>query len=81
MDRRRYLITETDDVAEALAEAATHWPGEPPTTLLRRLIAEGHDALRADAAVRRIGVAETSGALTGFYHPGYLDELRAAWPA
>ena len=42
------MITETDEVSEALAAAATRWPDVPATELLRRLIAEGHAALREE---------------------------------
>lgn len=82
--RPRHTITETDAVAEALADAAKRWPDERPGGLLLRLVAEGHRAIRvADrhAADRRKAALErTSGALTGVYEPGELDELRRDWP-
>ena len=79
--RRRYMITETDDVSDALAAAAARWPDQPPAELLRRLVAEGHAALCASVAAERAAVEQTSGTLTGVYGPGYLDGLRDEWPA
>jgi hypothetical protein len=78
--RRRYIITETDEVSDALADAATRWPGLHPSELLRKLVAEGHAALRASVAAERAAVEQTSGALTGIYQPGDLEELRQEWP-
>jgi hypothetical protein len=75
------MITETDEVADALAAAAARWPDIPPPELLRRLVAEGHAALRASVSAETAAVEETSGALTGVYGPGYLDALRDEWPA
>jgi hypothetical protein len=75
------MITETDEVSEALAAAAVRWPDLSAAELLRRLIAEGHAALEASAAARRAAVEETSGIATGLYEPGYLEALRNEWPA
>lgn len=75
------MITETDDIAEALADAAERWPGLSPAELLRRLVAEGHAALRASIDAERQAVARTSGALTGVFQPGDLEALREDWPA
>jgi hypothetical protein len=79
------MITETDQIAEALDEAARHWPGDRDRKhLLVRLIEEGHRALRAQdekARARRLeAIRATSGALTGAYEDGYLERLRADWP-
>jgi hypothetical protein len=80
------MITETDQVARALDEAARHWPGERERRrLLLRLIEEGHRALREQneraRSARIAAVRATSGALTGVYEHGYLERLRADWPA
>ncbi len=81
------MITETDEVAEALRAAALHWPSDRdrPARLLLDLVREGHRAIAADAeratAERRAAIERTSGALTGMYPDGYLDELRDDWPA
>lgn len=84
--RRRHLITETDEVAAALDDAAAKWPDETSRArLLVRLVAEGHGAIsrrrvREDQR-RRDAVDRTSGVLTGVYGADYLDELREDWPA
>lgn len=75
------MITETDEVSEALAAAAARWPDLTASELLRRLVAEGHTALRASVDAERTAVEETSGAFTEIYEPGYLEALRDDWPA
>ena len=81
------MITETDEVARALRDAARQWPQdrERPAKLLLDLVREGHRAITADAertAVgRRAAIERTSGALTGTYPAGYLEDLRGDWPA
>ncbi|MDX6320560.1 MAG: hypothetical protein QOF52_418 [Propionibacteriaceae bacterium] len=85
--RRRHLITETDQVARALDDAAKRWPAESGNRakLMLHLLEEGHLAVlgKRESAIRerREAVARTSGALTGDYGEGYLDELREDWPA
>jgi hypothetical protein len=84
--RPRHLITETDEVARALDDAAKRWPVDRDNRarLVVRLLQEGHHALAKERArllaARRRAVARTSGALTGAYGTGYLDELREDWP-
>lgn len=81
------MITETDEVAGALRDAARRWPEdrERPAKLLLDLVREGHRSIADDAdratAKRRDAIERTSGALTDAYPPGYLDELRGDWPA
>lgn len=81
------MITESEQVAKALDDAAKCWPADrgTPSKLLLRLLEEGHRAVigqRAhDAATRRAAVARTSGALTGVFGDGYLTALREDWPA
>jgi hypothetical protein len=85
--RPRHSLTETDEVARALADAARRWPEDrrSPGRLLLRLLHEGHRAIRGemrtDAEQRRAAVAATAGSLTGVYPEGYLAELRGEWPA
>lgn len=76
------MITETDEVAEALRAAARQWPEvKRPGELLQRLIAAGYHHLRASGESRKVAVEDTSGALTGAYGTDYLAELREEWPA
>jgi hypothetical protein len=81
------MITETDEVARALRDAARQWPEDRdrPAKLLLDLVREGHRAIAADldraTADRRAAIERTAGALTGTYSPGYLEELRGDWPA
>ena len=85
--RPRHTITETDEVARALDEAAEHWPeqGRARGKLLLALLREGHRAISAerdrDADRRREGIRRTSGELTGSYPDDYLTRLRDDWPA
>ncbi len=85
--RRRHLITETEQVAQALDEAAKRWPAESGNRakLLLRLLEEGRRAVvgqrESSIRERREAVVRTSGALTGDYGDGYLNDLREDWPA
>jgi hypothetical protein len=84
--RPRHMLTETDEVAEALRVAAQRWPDdrERPAKLLLDLVREGHRAIADDAnragVDRRAAIERTRGALTGAYPAGYLDQLRGDWP-
>ena len=79
------MITETDEVADALNAAAARWPEvKSRRELLLRLVARGRSAIECErveeAERRRVAIRRTSGALTGAYEPGYLDRLRDDWP-
>lgn len=84
--RPRHLITETDEIAAALDEAAVIWPEEAErrADLLRHLVAEGHRVVSERAAQerdrRRRAIRRSAGALTGVYGADYLDSLRREWP-
>jgi hypothetical protein len=80
--RRRHAITETDEIAKAIAAAERAWPhlADRPAELLRQLILVGGHAL-VDVDERRArAIASTRGALTVAFPPGYLDDLRRDWP-
>lgn len=85
--RPRHSITETDDVATALRDAARRWPEDRnrPARLLLDLVREGHRAIAADLAGsrrdRHATIERTSGSLTGSYPADYLERLRGDWPA
>lgn len=83
--RPRHTLTETDELAAALEEAAKRWPEErSPRRLLLRLVDEGYRALRDESrmrvARRRNAIQRTSGAFTDVYPDGYLAQLRDEWP-
>lgn len=80
--RRRYQVTETDDVAHALDEAAKRWPNEPRSRLIVRAITAGGDALAKDAAldIRLATLRRLQGSYPDAYGPGYLATLREDWP-
>jgi len=84
--RRRHLLTETDQLAAALDDAAQMWPDdrEHRARLLLRLVTEGHRAVvaqRTRASEERLeALRASSGTASGMYGAGYLDELRADWP-
>ncbi|MGH4022849.1 MAG: hypothetical protein ACRDT0_27160 [Pseudonocardiaceae bacterium] len=81
------LITETEQVARALDDAARRWPADSGNRakLLLHLLEEGHRVVvgQRESLVRdrRDGVARTSGALTGIYGEDYLNRLREDWRA
>lgn len=84
--RPRHLITESDEVARALDDAARRWPHERSRArLLVRLAEEGHRTVSAElenTTRQRVAmIRRTSGRLTGVYGPEYLAQLRADWPA
>lgn len=79
------MVTETDELARALADAARRWPNDRRNRrkLLLRLVEEGHRAIepvRHDPDERLAAIKATAGALTGCFPPGYLEELRRDWP-
>lgn len=82
--RPRHFVTETDDLAEALDEAARRWRGLSRAQLLVRLALEGHRAAEQSREERRRRRAEAiraySGCLTETYGPDYLKDLREDWP-
>jgi hypothetical protein len=86
-NRPRHLITETDPVARALDDAAKRWPEDRHSRakLLLHLVEEGHHALVEEdsrrSEARLAAIRRTSGALTGTYDTGYLEQLREDWPA
>jgi hypothetical protein len=83
--RPRHFVTETDDLAEALNDAARRWPDLSRAQLLVRLALEGHRAVqqtRGERRRRRLEAVRTySGCLEGVYGPDYLTDLREDWPA
>lgn len=83
--RPRHFVTETDDLAQALDEAASRWPDLSRAQVLVQLALEGHRAaqkVHEDRRRRRLAaVREHSGMLSGVFGSEHLDDLRAEWPA
>ena len=78
--RQRHLLTETDDIAQAIDAAAASYPGRSRADVLRELVQVGAEALALQRGVHRRAVLEHAGRYPDLYAPGYLDELRQEWP-
>ena len=79
--RPRHTLTETDEIARALDDAALAWPelrGDR-NALLRRLVEAGRASVYADGGVHA-RVAAAAGAATGAYPRDARAALLAAWP-
>jgi hypothetical protein len=83
--RPRHIVTESDELAEALDLAARRWPELSRSQLLARLALEGDRAARVAKGERRehrlAVITARAGALTGAYEPDHLESLREEWPA
>ncbi|MDQ1246403.1 MAG: hypothetical protein QG597_771 [Actinomycetota bacterium] len=82
--RPRHQVTETDELAAALDEAALRWPRVSRGQLITRLALEGHRAIvvrqREYRSSRLDALQRHAGALTGVYPVNYLADLREDWP-
>lgn len=82
--RPRHQVTETEELAAALDAAATRWPQLSRGQLITRLALEGYRVAvvrqRQHHQDRLEALRQYSGALTGVYPPGHLEELREDWP-
>ncbi len=79
--RPRHTLTETEEIARALDDAALAWPelrGDRGA-LLRRLVEEGRASVHVDGGVHK-RVAAAAGAATGAYPRNARAELLAEWP-
>ncbi len=79
--RARHTLTETDEIAGALDDAAVAWPelrGDRGA-LLRKLVEAGRAAVHVDGGVHGL-VSGAAGAATGAYPRGSRAELLAEWP-
>jgi hypothetical protein len=83
--RPRHTLTETEELAEALDEAARRWPedAQSRSRLLLRLVEAGRQAIAEEGErereQRRAAIERAAGSLTGVYPPGYLDGVRREW--
>ncbi len=75
------MLTETDEIARALNDAAFVWPElrSDRAGLLRKLVETGHAALNKPGGAREL-VRRAAGAATGTYPRNARAELLAEWP-
>lgn len=80
--RPRLLVTETDELAAALDQAAERWPELSRSRLLARLATEGQRAVHDQAAAERrvAGVRQSAGVLAGAWPADARERLRDEWP-
>ena len=85
-DRPRHMITETDEISEALAHAERLWPelqGQR-SQLLRRILELGTQQLLKTtnhaASERTVLVQNLAGSLNGLWPTNWREELADDWP-
>jgi len=69
-------VTETDEIAAVLDEAARRWPGVPRSRLIQRVLVDWRDGGRAPAA-RRAARRRLTGSLPG---SSALYQPAQEWP-
>ncbi len=78
--RPRHLLTETDELAQAIDTAAALYPGESRADVLRRLVQLGAETIAEQQGRHRDTVRNCAGRFPGLYLAGHLDDLREDWP-
>jgi hypothetical protein len=78
--RPRHVLTETDDLAEAIDAAAPLYPGASRADVLRHLVQLGAEAVSDRQKLHRGAVRDRAGRYPGLYPAGYLDDLVEDWP-
>jgi hypothetical protein len=84
--RPRHVLTETDELTQALEHAARRWPQDAkrPSRLLARLVEAGDEAIRDEERRtrerRRRAVEATAGRFTGLWPRGAIKRLHDEWP-
>ncbi len=80
--RPRHQVTETDEIAAAVAVGLHEWPNLSRSDVIRALILKGAESLNL-TSVERVLAAELAlqqlEELDIQYPAGYLDELRHGW--
>ena len=78
--RPRHVLTETDDLADAIDAAAAQYPGESRADVLRHLVRLGAETVAEAHERHRREVLDRAGRYPGLYPAGYLEGLRSEWP-
>ena len=84
--RPRHMITETDQLSDALSEAAKIWPelSGQRTLLLRKVLEVGIESIEAQATKRtksRLAkVQKLAGSMDGVWPANWRNELDQDWP-
>lgn len=80
------MITETDQLTDALDEAAKLWPelADQRTLLLRKLLEVGMEAFETRALEKKRGrlaaVGKLAGSMDGSWPKNWKQELASDWP-
>lgn len=78
----RVQVTKTPMLEHAIDVARLRWPDETHTSrLIERLAIEGANQLDVAEQRRQDALDRLIGSRPGVYPEGYLDSLRAEWPA
>ena len=80
------MITETDELAQALDDASRLWPDArgQRTVLLKRIISAGINTVESEAEMsksrRAQALAKYAGAFSGMWPEGWHQSMVAEWP-
>lgn len=80
------MITESNELASALDDAAKIWPDarENRAELLRRLVYVGSEALSTaktkQRATKLAAINKCAGSMNGVWPRNWRNELKAEWP-
>jgi hypothetical protein len=80
------MITETDQLSEALSQAAKLWPelAGQRTLLLRKVLEVGIETIEQEATQktksRMAGVDKLAGSMPGVWPANWKEELAKDWP-
>ncbi|MFN0028733.1 MAG: hypothetical protein ACKV2O_16355 [Acidimicrobiales bacterium] len=77
--RPRHVLTETEDLADAIDAASALFPGESRADILRRLVKLGAATVAEQQEQHRQAVRSHAGGHPGLFPDGYLDDLRSDW--
>jgi hypothetical protein len=81
------MITETDQLSDAIAHAEKLWPelAGQRTLLLRKVLEVGIEAIEQEAThktkTKIAGVEKLAGSMTGVWPANWKQELAADWPS